>query len=72
MYKRLVDTNKITLDFFEKTLQWNSALFKCKHSFECQHLLLLRDILWSEFKSIFKCRIDICGSLKLLFSCIGV
>jgi len=26
-----------------------------KQLFEYQHLLLLRDILWSEFKSIFKC-----------------
>ncbi len=25
------------------------------HLFEYQHLLLLRDICWSEFKSLFKC-----------------
>jgi len=28
---------------------------KCKQLFECQHLLSLRDIWWSKFKSIFKC-----------------
>jgi hypothetical protein len=28
---------------------------KCKHLFEYQYLLLLRDIWWSKFYSIFKC-----------------
>jgi hypothetical protein len=33
-----------------------TAQFKqCKQLFEYQHLLLLRDIWWSKFESIFKC-----------------
>jgi hypothetical protein len=28
--------------------EWNSFK-KCKQLFECQHLLLLRDIWWSKF-----------------------
>ncbi len=52
---------------------------KCRQLFESQHLLLVRDIWWSKL-SIFKCcsffqhhhYLDICGSLRQLFSCIGV
>jgi len=33
----------------------NSTLQKCKQLLEYQHLLLLRDIWWSKYKSIYKC-----------------
>jgi hypothetical protein len=44
------------------------------------YLLLLRGIWWSKFKSIFKCssffqhrcQLDICGTLRQLFSCIAL
>jgi hypothetical protein len=57
-----------------------ARLKKCKQLFEYQHLLLLRDIWWSKFKSILICcpffqhqsLLEICGSLRQLFSCIGV
>jgi hypothetical protein len=57
-----------------------ARLKKCKQLFKYQHLLLLRDIWWSKFKSTFKCSsffqhqssLEICGSLRQLFSCIGV
>jgi hypothetical protein len=34
---------------FVQVFQWNSTLLKCRQLFECQHLLLLRDIWWSKF-----------------------
>jgi len=34
---------------------WTACFKKCKQLFEYQHLLLLRDIWWSKFLSIFKC-----------------
>jgi hypothetical protein len=64
-----------------KSVHNGTARFKkCKQLFEYQHLLLLRDIWQSTLESIFKCssffqhqrEIDICGSIKLWFSCIGV
>ncbi len=58
-----------------------TARFKnSKQMFWYQHLLLLRDIWWSKFKSIFicssffqhQCWLYICGSLSQLFFCIVV
>ncbi len=36
------------------SFQWNVTIKECKQLFECQHLLLFRDIWWSKFLSIFK------------------
>jgi hypothetical protein len=47
---------KVVLACPQKGQKFNETVrfTKCKQLFECQHLLLLRDIWCSKFESIFK------------------